>query len=192
MRSLRVLLPSLALLAGLLVVGPGAPSAGADPGDVTLYDNSPDQAISPSDLVPGPGGLLWFTSNNSVGSLDPSDGDITLYDDAENEVTSAGGIAVGPDGNLWFTSVGNNRIGRLDPDDGSITTYADPQNNVVQPWAITAGPDGNLWFIDAGNGRVGRIDPDDGAIATFLTTGGGGIDIAAGPGGMVWYTSSQG
>src|SRR6185437_16446050 len=72
----------------------------------TLSPFSPTTAMSsPTVIVPGPDGNMWFTENGSPGhvaEINPVTHDVTEF---ATPTTNSGpvGIATGPDGNLWFT-----------------------------------------------------------------------------------------
>src|SRR5262245_1266209 len=86
----------VALAAGLLALGPGAPPAGAAGGDITTFPDPNVQA--PSYLTQGPDGNLWFSASATrIGRITPT-GVITTFTDPEGEVANPAGITAGPDG----------------------------------------------------------------------------------------------
>jgi len=58
---------------------------------------------------------------------------------------------------------------------------------------ITIATDGQVWFTSrfAPGQGVGRVDPTTGVVTTFPLTDTGPEDIAAGPGGAIWFTQTQ-
>src|SRR6185437_14141510 len=79
----------------------------------TLSPFSPTTAMSsPTVIVPGPDGNMWFTENGNPGhvaEINPVTHDITEF---ATHTTNSGpvGIATGADGNLWFTENGVSKI----------------------------------------------------------------------------------
>ena len=148
---------------------------------------------SPTGIVAGPDGALWFTvedcnppSCNAIGQI----GRITTSGAAtEYNVPEPFYITVGPDGALWFTDLSG--IGRITTA-GVVTQYPGPAGS--DPTGIGTGPDGALWFGDNGTNAIGRITTS-GAITEYpLPTGcSAGIDIAItpGPDGALWFTLGE-
>lgn len=101
------------------------------------------------------------------------------------------GIAPGPEESLWFTNGGTDKIGKITTA-GAVTEYSATKG--TGPIAITKGSDGNLWFAMASPGsQVGKITPS-GTVSYFMLSKGmfNGRDIAAGPDGNLWFTSTEG
>ncbi len=110
-------------------------------------------AGSPTSIVAGPDGNLWFTTDKGVGRITPA-GVITEYPLG----AGAGTIVVGPDGELWFVA-GPNLLGRFTPAGISATGGQVTRVPVLadSPGGITAGPDGELWFTDFANGKIEQL-----------------------------------
>jgi virginiamycin B lyase len=114
----------------------------------------------PLDIVAGPDGALWFTSNGTlpmIGRL-TTGGRYTLYHARAPRGLFVGSIAAGADGNLWYTT-GRGRIGRITPR-GLVTVFRTP-SRAPAPGDLAAGPDGNLWMTDASGGVV-KVTPPRG------------------------------
>jgi virginiamycin B lyase len=134
---------------------------------------------SPTDIVTGPDGNLWFTEQfaDRIGRITP-DGVITQFaagitpspandiypDPHQYQPVSPTRLTTGPDGNVWFVEQMANRVGRITPD-GTITEFAVPVDpstfhfsggslgfRIIYLNAITPGADGNLWFTADGAG----------------------------------------
>jgi streptogramin lyase len=188
-----------------LTVGPGGriwwvsnsgsrPGLGyVQPGGVILQIHLPTW---PTDIVAGSDGNMWFTyGQGSVAAIaridspeDPGDTTITYFRDGLREESDPREIVLGPDGNLWFTDPWIEAIGKVTPD-GSITQFDAP--NLFGDSPLVPGPDGNIWFTEWG---LNRIAPS-GEIKWFATPGNGESrnpeDLAFGPGGDLWFTSSR-
>lgn len=82
---------------------------------ITEYP-TPTRDASPTDIITGPDGALWFTEStvNQIGRVSIAGGHVTIAEyttpTLKAEPTD---ITVGPDGALWFTEGSANRIGRV-------------------------------------------------------------------------------
>jgi virginiamycin B lyase len=106
------------------------------------------------------------------------------------ENTYPADITAGPDGNLWFTEEGSGKIVKLTTS-GTMTEYSLPAGS--KPWGITAGPakEQALWFTEGGTDKIGKITTS-GTITEYVRSGGGYLhQIATGPDGNLWFTSSS-
>jgi streptogramin lyase len=127
-------------------------------GEATEFSSPcPDSltAVGPlSKIVPGPGGNLWFTMENTLASnyigVSSTSGAITTFEILPSFGASGApgaslrGIAAGPDGNVWFTEAGFGAVVRMTPS-GTMTNIIG-RDKTLNPAGITAGPDGNIWF----------------------------------------------
>jgi streptogramin lyase len=150
-----------------------------------------DASLSPSHIVAGPDGNMWFTSSadSRIGRITPT-GEVTLY--ITPTVGSMPiGIDAGADGNLWFVEALAGKIGRITVD-GSITEFTIPISG-GWPLDIAAGPDGNMWFTELYGNRIGRITPE-GAITEYRlrTADSQPVGIISGPDGRMWFTEGEG
>src|SRR5437588_6619343 len=86
----------------------------------------PDMGSSPSAIIVGPDGAMWFveTGADQIGR-GSSEGLITEYPlPSRNRVhANPDGIVAGPDGAVWFTEALTDRLGRIDPATGTITEF---------------------------------------------------------------------
>jgi virginiamycin B lyase len=115
-----------------------------------------DIGASPTDLVAGPDGALWFTesSTQKIGRI-TTDGTITEIATPNMQPQS---IAVGSDHNVWFTDAMNGTVDRINAD-GTVSTFTIPAS-FASPDGLTLGPDGALYFVDGDNNAVGRVTTD--------------------------------
>jgi virginiamycin B lyase len=107
---------------------------------------------TPSGIVAGPDGALWFTDpgNDVIGRV-TTDGTYTLEQTTGTEIDP--GITVGPGKDLWFTQESQEGgIGSITTS-GKVTLYKDPGGAYTQ--FITTAVDGTLWFTEI-NGTVGH------------------------------------
>ena len=160
----------------------------------------PTAGASPSAIVSGPDGNLWFTESlrHQLGQITP-DGVIT---ESHIPVGQAGAITVGSDHNLWFTLRNSNYIRRMTTQ-GEFEDFRVPATSDPGLAGITAGPDGNLWFTEFNADKIGRMTTD-GEVREFIlprllpgTPPGVSInidrkplDIVAGPDGNLWFTET--
>ena len=118
---------------------------------------------------------------------------------AANAVAT-GSIATGADGNLWFGEAQS--IAQMTPI-GTLTEFA--VTDATKIGGVAAGPDGNVWFVVTGlttNGAIGvpfqaidAISPAGTVTTNTIPTNTAASPagpIVAGPGGALWYASSDG
>jgi streptogramin lyase len=163
-------------------------------GVITEYP-TPIPSSSPSSIVSGPSGDLWFLDGLNIASINPGTHAITEYSIPITGVFP-GSLAVGSDGKLWFTDMGNSSIDMFDPVSHAATAFPLP-NIGERPGTIAAGPDGNLWFGLTHSGTtnaIGDISPTTHMITlTDLATAGLNVTaITAGPDGNVWFNETAG
>lgn len=156
----------------------------------------PTAYASPSDMVVGADGAMWFTERlaRGIGRVTTS-GVITEFptpsDGYEENFPVA--IASGADGAVWFTNVLGRNVSRM-ATNGAVTEYALPYGSLT--WSdVVTGPDGAVWFSNWFTGthyNIGRISTD-GTITAFPTTQ-AYSDIGkmtVGPDGALWMTRSS-
>jgi len=163
---------------------------------------------APGDITAGPDGNLWFGVRNTaagsaggyVARMTPT-GVLTKFPLPSGGFADA--ITAGPDGNLWFGGHGSFALGRMSTS-GVFTAFVTTYNSIVVD--IATGPDGNLWFTEPtrlfpprpaalGTRVIGRITTS-GVLQEFSLDQSYpqlGIlgHIAPGPGGNMWFTTSQ-
>ncbi|MDQ2631111.1 MAG: hypothetical protein M3Y75_09100 [Actinomycetota bacterium] len=168
-------------------------------GNAEEFDEGMDHYSSIAELVPGPGGDVWFADEGSaiggaaIGRIS-SDGTITRY------TAGLGGarpwtVMVGPDGNVWFTAGHDNpAIGFVTPA-GEITSFSLPGS----AWDAVGGADGNVWFTYSDEGvspAIGRVVLKEGGGATItlfhkgLAAGSHPREIVAAPDGNLWFSDN--
>ena len=154
----------------------------------------PDSTSTPSRIVAGPDGALWFTEKGAdrIGRITTS-GVVTEFPVTAGSQPDA--ITAGPDGALWYTESGASKIGRITTA-GVVTDFAVAPGAVLL--AIASGTDGNIWFsyelLVPGPGPLGRFG--------YMTPGGAITELdmpfpvhvitalAAGPDGRMWFTGN--
>jgi streptogramin lyase len=149
---------ALLLVAGAFVASAAAaPAAQADPavaGEFALpLLPTPITVGSNNELVAGPDGNIWITTEqNAIVRMTP-DGTATRFDPA-GMTTPATGITVGPDGNLYAAQ--GDRFIVIDPanpNGANQTAVA----GLAGAQGITTGADGNVWM--AGTNGIVKIPP---------------------------------
>ena len=113
----------------------------------------PGGVATDNDIVQGPDGNMWVTTNDTdgVARITPA-GVVTEFPLGNNSF----GIAVGPDNNLWVsTAIGVTKVPPTDPN--NPTAYSDVQ--LENGRGIVAGPDGRMWV--AGTGELISFNPAD-------------------------------
>jgi len=148
-------------------------------GAITEFSNGLNPSGDLRDIVPGPGGDVWFAQSADPGQIGRIAPDGTITEVASGGVTPGFtanlkpyGIAEGPDGAVWFTEPntpsGPAGIGRLDPATGTVQEFSAPTADSA-PLQIVEGPDGNMWFVEAAADRVARITTPPAASTTAAT-----------------------
>jgi streptogramin lyase len=173
-------------------------------GIITEYPTSGSVGQTPSSIVSGPGGDLWFIDATGVtfnptyniASIDPTTGVINEYPITIPGAVAAG-LAVGSDGNLWFTDSANNAVGVFNATTHTSTEFALP-SGADDPGVITPGPDGKLWFTaylpSVFDHAIASINPTTDAITFSVLPNINAVplSITAGPNGTVWFTEQFG
>jgi streptogramin lyase len=151
------------------------------------------KASSPSALLFGPDGNLWFVSRSKhfVGRFSPA-GDLTTFDGPKIGGSPLGGIdmVVGPDSALWITSHGHNAVYRFDPVSQQFRRF-DVASPKAQPTAIAVGPDRNLWVTLRAARKIMRLTTG-GAMTEFSLGNDSPVSLSAGPDASVWVSLSGG
>ena len=114
----------------------------------------PTAGVSPSMIVAGPDGNLWFTEStrSQIGQITPN-GVVTEFPTSRSAATA---ITVGSDHNLWFTQGFSASIGRMTTQ-GDVEHFSVPTPASTGLFGITAGPDDALWFTEFNANKIGRI-----------------------------------
>jgi virginiamycin B lyase len=178
-----------------------SPSTGA-----ISYYPTPDQSVfsSPSSIVSGPAGDLWFLAPSQFPDQYDSaimSFNVTTHTFIGYPIAVAGAdptdLAVGSDGNLWFTDRGTDSIGMFSTAAHTITEFPLPNENDI-PTRIAPGPEGDLWFIvglvNPLGSAVGDINPSTHAInvTDLPASDGAATAITAGSDGNIWLTNVEG
>jgi streptogramin lyase len=153
------------------------------------------------DIVAGPDGNLWFTSNGFLSRMTRT-GVVTDFP----LIGNAWGVTVGPDRNIWFTEIehfpGSSGNGVLYGYLGHTTAAGPITELKIEPWAesLTPGPDGNYWLPDwteIGYDAIVRVTAS-GAATRFVLPGGlnapgdvGPASVAVGSDGNIWFTQAR-
>ncbi|MEQ1885239.1 MAG: hypothetical protein ABL967_09275 [Bryobacteraceae bacterium] len=177
------ILTSFLIAAGVAAYAPLCSAQGLTITEIPL----PTASSTPSRVVPGPDGAMWFTefAGNRIGRITTS-GVITEFNVPTASSTPTG-IAAGPDGAMWFTEQTGNKIGRLTTA-GAFTEVPLPIA-ASTPLQIIAGPDGAMWFTEQSGNKIGRISMN-GTITEFAipTVGGTPNGLTLGIDGNLWFT----
>ena len=174
----------VAVFLSLLILGLGNAFLSAQV--PSLRQASPATLQSPEEIIAGPGGNFWFTTEtNTIGRI-TLQGQITAFS-VGADYNGSHDIIAGSDGSLWFTDL-EQKLGRITPQ-GQISTFA----VTAESGAFATGPDGTLWFSDSGTNRIGRITTD-GHITEFAipTKDSSPAQMTSGPDGAIWFSEGIG
>jgi streptogramin lyase len=156
-----------------------------EPANVSSEFTIPNPDATPTDIVKGPDGALWFTegSGSRIGRIDNT-GFVTEY-----ATTGApSGIIVGPDNALWFSEVGTaNQYGRIATTDAAVTEFAIAGGASTSAAGLAFGADGNLYIADnGGNPGVYAVTPATGALVKTFNSGTPSNAVVSGPDNNIW------
>jgi virginiamycin B lyase len=136
-----------------------------------------------NDIVQGPGGVLYFTTNNpGLGRITTS-GEVLPFVAPDNSLANGAGIdAHGTD--VWYADFNNDSLWRYDTNSGSFTQFAVPE-----PSDVAVDEDGIVWFTVPLEQGIGRLDPATGNVTVTPTETliPRGLTIAAD--GDIWFTA---
>jgi virginiamycin B lyase len=153
----------------------------------------------PHDIVQGPGGVLYFSSNDGLGRI-TTDGVVLPFIQGPFSVDR---LAV-QGNNIWFGDFNRRSLWRYDVTSGVSTEFpiAAPGAALFGPSDLDVDSSGRVWFGASGDqnqGVIGRLDPAvrdkkntpaPENVTTFDTAGTTGapfsVDIATD--GKVWFT----
>jgi virginiamycin B lyase len=138
-----------------------------------------------SDIVQGPDGILYFTSNDPIlGRITTSGVFLEPIPMPETDVL-AGDLAVHGD-DIWITDFNNDSLWRYDttPPDTGFTQFPVPE-----PSDVAVDEAGIVWFAATSDKAIGRLDPATGNATLTPTVNlvPRGITVAAD--GDVWFTA---
>ena len=142
-----------------------------------------------NDIVQGPSGILYFTTNNPGLGRITTGGDVLAFVAPNNNLANGGGIAA-RDNAIWYTDFNNDSLWRYDVPSEQFTEFPVPTPG-TDPLDVAVASDGKVWF--SGGDAIGSLDPSTNEVRQFatLTPNAGPLDIAAAPtGGSVWFTQT--
>jgi virginiamycin B lyase len=147
-----------------------------------------------NDIVQGPGGVLYFTHNNSgLGRITTSGVvlDVVVPVDEQGEtITNALGNGIAAHGNdVWFTDFNNNSLWRYNVLSEEFNRFEVPTQG-ANPYDVAVAQDGTVWFTEFHANQIGKLDPATGTIIETPVQGGpnGPRHIAIASDGNVWFT----
>ncbi len=138
-----------------------------------------------TDIVQGPDGVLYFTSNNPILGRITTAGAQLGSVDIPNSNAVAGNLAV-HGSELWFTDFNNDSLWRYGISTAQFTQFP----LTVQPADVVVDDTGGVWFTSPDDGTVNRLDPATGTFATFPVPDGlSPREITIATDGQIWFTS---
>jgi len=134
-----------------------------------------------SDIVQGPGGVLYYTSNDPVLGRITTSGQFLDPIPMPNSNAVAGDIAVHGD-DVWITDFNNDVLWRYDIPTGQFTRF-----DVPQPGDVAVDAAGIVWFTATFDNAIGQLDPSAGTF-TLTTVQGFPRSITVAADGDIWFT----
>jgi len=173
------------------------------PGTYAAYGNA-HQLLIPSNLVEGPGGLLWSDDQQAgtVDSFNPANGVYTSYLVDPNDAGPTS-IAFDANGLLWFAD--GAQIGSFNPATQAVATYSAGLGPNARVLSIVAGAPGTMWFYDEETNEVPGLVGSPSAFGTIATASGtitefatpdnavpalGFESMTLGPDGALWFVDA--
>lgn len=146
-------------------------------------------------LTAGPDGAMWYLTREAIGRITTS-GEVTEFHHervGNSFEYTRGAMSVGPDGNLWFVGSTPGMVPAAAID--SVTTsglVSEIPFSTKDSWpqAIAWGPDVDLWFASSAGGTIGHVS-GTGQFTQYPVPG-QPSDLVFGPGGIPWFTSTEG
>jgi streptogramin lyase len=143
-----------------------------------------------NDIVQGPGGVLYFTTNNNRLGRITTAGTLQSFIETPFPV---GDALARHDDDLWISDFNARSIWRYNITNDHFTEF--PISN-LGPSSIAVDQDGIVWFADAvvvdpslpAQGVIGRLDPADGGAFTTFNVDGLPRDVSIATDGAVWFT----
>jgi virginiamycin B lyase len=137
-----------------------------------------------NDIVQGPGGVLYYTTNNQGLGRITTEGEVLPEVVPGNFSALGGGVAAHGD-DVWYTDFNNDSLWRYDVPSGQFTQFEVPTPG-ADPLDVAVAPDGTVWF--SGSGAIRSLDPQSGAFTETPVTGSSPRHIAIASDGKVWFT----
>lgn len=135
-----------------------------------------------TDIIQGPGDILYYTSNEPILGRITTSGDILDPIEIPNSNAVAGNLAVSGD-EIWFTDFNNDSLWRYDVGSGQFTQF-----NVPEPHDAVVDAAGFVWFTAPLEPGIGRLDPATGAV-TVTPTNLIPRHLTIAADGDIWFTS---
>ena len=153
-------------------------------GDITEFPVN-CSFCSLSDIVQGPDGILYFSSNDPILGRITTSGVFLEPIPMPNSAALAGDLAVHGD-DIWITDFNNDSLWRYNITAGQFTQF--PLQ--IQPSDVAIDSAGSAWFTAPFNNSVNRLNPATGTVESFPVPDGlSPRQITIATDGQIWFTS---
>lgn len=150
-------------------------------GAVTEF-RPPCETCIVTDLVQGPDGVLYFSSNEPFLGRITTAGTFLPPIPFPNTNALAGDLAV-HGSQVWMTDFNNDALWRYDIPTGAFTRF-----DVPEPSDVVVDAAGIVWFAAPLESAIGRLDPQTGTV-TLTPTGLVPRRLAIAADGQIWFTA---
>ena len=135
-----------------------------------------------SDIVQGPDGILYFTSNEPILGRITTSGEFLAPIPMPDSDVLAGDLAV--NGNeIWITDFNNDSLWRYNDTDGQFTQFPVPE-----PADVAVDLGGRVWFTAPLAPGIGELNPATGAV-TVTPTERTPRQLTVASDGDIWFTA---
>lgn len=177
---------------GVTCAAPCRYPGGAAAGTVPVLEYT--LPVSPTNLLIGTGGDIWFTSfwsepgdieHSGIGRLERLTGKVELYPlEGHGNVWD---LAQSPDGNVWYTTANAGYVGRLDPSKGEFVEWEFAEHHYGLELDRSTG---DVWLVTAGDGAgIYRLTPETNRLEGWLSLPyTATYDLDADSLGNLWFT----
>jgi virginiamycin B lyase len=137
-----------------------------------------------NDIVQGPSGILYFTTNNPGLGRITTDGVVLDFVAPDNNLANGGGIAA-RDNTIWYTDFNNDSLWRYDVPSRQFTEFPVPLPG-ADPLDVAVDAGGIVWF--SGGDAITSLDPQSGVFTRTPVLGSSPRFIAIASDRKVWFT----
>jgi virginiamycin B lyase len=136
-----------------------------------------------ADIVQGPGGVLYFTSNDPQLLRITTAGQYLPPVPMPSSLANSGALAV-HGGDVWIATFNDDSLYRYDTASGQFTQF-----HVPEPGGVAVDGAGRVWFSGNNDNAIHELDPATGGVSTIpVPSGSTPRAMAISTDGGIWFT----